>query len=215
MAETVRFTAKPREGTGKRAAKRLRNEGLLPAVVYGHGEATLSITLPRADVEKAVRHGARVVDLEADGKEGKALIREVQYDHLGKDMLHVDFARVAADERIVLSVPFELKGIAPGVSAGGALDQPIHSISVECLAISVPDSIRVNIQMLQVGDVIHVRELVLPPELKALADPDAVVVQVIAPVVAPEAPVAPAEAAEQAEPEVIGRQKTEAEEESE
>ena len=215
MAESVRLVGKPREGRGKRAAKSLRKQGLLPAVVYGHGEATLSIMLPLTEVERAVRHGARVVDLEADGKEEKALIREVQWDHLGKDMLHVDFARVAADERIVLSIPIELKGVAPGVSAGGALDQPIHALPIECLAISVPDSIRVNIQTLQIGDVVHVKDLILPPEVKAMADPDAVVVQITAPIAAPEEAAAPAEGAEQAEPEVIGRQKTEEEEESE
>jgi large subunit ribosomal protein L25 len=183
-------------------------------VVYGHREATLSISLPKVEIERAVRHGARVVDLEADGKQEKALIREVQWDHLGLDMLHVDFARVAADERIVVSVPVELKGIAPGVTAGGTLDQPIHELSIESLAISIPDSIRVNIQGMQIGDVIHVRDLTLPPEVKAMADADAVVVQITAPLAAPEAPVVP-EGAEQAEPEVIGRQKAEAEEESE
>jgi len=214
MAEAVRLVGEPRQERGKQAAKKLRKRGLVPAVVYGHQEATLSISLPRVEIERAVRHGARVVDLETDGKQEKALIREVQWDHLGKDMLHVDFARVAADERIVVSVPIELKGIAPGVTAGGTLDQPIHELSIESLAISIPDSIRVNIQGLQIGDVIHVRDLPLPPDVKAMADADAVVIQVTAPLAAPEAPAAP-EGAEQAEPEVIGRQKAEAEEESE
>jgi large subunit ribosomal protein L25 len=214
MAESVRLVGKARESRGKQAAKSLRRKGFVPAVVYGHKEATLAISLPLAEVERAIRHGVRVVDLEAGGKEEKALIREVQWDHLGKDLLHIDFARVAADERIVVSVPVELKGIAPGVSAGGTLDQPIHSLSVECLAISIPESIRANIQGLQIDGVIHVKDLVLPPGVKAMADPDAVVVQVTPPAVAPEA-AAPAEGVEQAEPEVIGRPKAEAEEESE
>jgi large subunit ribosomal protein L25 len=214
MAESVLLIAERRAGRGSQGARRLRRQGLVPAVVYGHKEATLSLALPRSEVEKAIRHGVRVVDLRADGKEEKALIKEVQWDHLGKDLLHVDFARVAIDERIVITVPLELRGTAPGVSAGGTLDQPMHTLSVECLAISIPESIRVPVGELQIGSAIHVRELVLPPDVKSMADPDAIVVQVTAPVAEAEAPVV-AEVPEQAEPEVIGKQKVEEEEESE
>ena len=180
----------------------------MPAVVYGHKEATQTITLPTGELEKAIRHGVRVVDLKTDGKLQKALIREIQWDHLGKELLHVDFARVAADERIVVTVPLEIRGTAPGVTAGGVLDQPLHSLSVECLAIALPDSIRVNINELQLGSAIHVRDLTLPPGVKAMGDPDAVVVQVRAAEVEPEA-AAPVEVAASGEPEVIGRKAAE------
>jgi large subunit ribosomal protein L25 len=214
MAESVALTAQPRQTRGSREAKRLRKQGFIPAVLYGHKEATLALTLPLETFESAIRHGVRVVDLQAGGKTEKAFIREVQWDHLGKEVLHVDFTRVAADERIKVVVPIELRGIAPGVTAGGVLDQPLHTLNIECLAISLPDSIRVHINELQIGAAIHVRELTLPPGVIALADPDAIVVQITAPQVAPEAaPAAPA--AEQAEPEVIGRQKAAEEEEAE
>src|SRR5437899_10833722 len=212
MAEAVQLIAEPRTGRGTQAARRLRRQGLVPAVVYGHKEATLSVALPLEEVEKLIRRGVRVVDLRAGGKEEKAFIREVQWDHLGKDLLHVDFTRVSADERIVVSVPLEIRGTAPGVTAGGVLDQPLHLLSIECLAISLPESIRVNVGELQLGQAIHIRELVLPPGVKALDDPDAIVVQVRAKEVEPEV-AAPVEVAEQAEPEVIGRQTHEAEEE--
>jgi large subunit ribosomal protein L25 len=211
MAESVVLVTQPRQGRGSQAARQLRRKGLVPAVLYGHKEETLSVALPADEVEKAIRHGVRVVDLKADGKEGKALIRDVQWDHLGKELLHVDFTRVAADERIVVTVPLEIRGVAPGVNAGGTLDQPIHTLSVECLAISIPESIRVNVGELQIGSAIHVRDLVLPPGVKVMSDPDAIVVHVTTKVTEPEAPVA-AEAPEQAEPEVIGRQKVEEEE---
>jgi large subunit ribosomal protein L25 len=213
MVESLAMETQPRDGRGTRAARRLRKQGLVPAVVYGHKEATLSVALATDVLYKVIRHGVRVVDLKAGGKVEKALIRDVQWDHLGKELLHVDFARVAADERIVLTVPVEIRGTAPGVTAGGLLDQPLHSLSIECLAVSVPETIRVNISELQIGGVLHVSDLVLPPGVKAMAEPDAVVVQVKAPVVEAEAaPAAPA--AEGAEPEVIGRQKA-AEEEGE
>jgi large subunit ribosomal protein L25 len=211
MAESVVLVTERREGRGSQAARRLRRKGLVPAVVYGHKEETLCVALPVSDVEKAIRHGVRVVDLKANGKEEKALIRDVQWDHLGKELLHVDFTRVTADERIVVSVPLELRGVAPGVNAGGTLDQPIHTLSVECLAISIPESIRINVGELQIGSAIYVRDLVLPPGVKAMSDPDAIVVHVTTKITEPEAPVV-AEVPEAGEPEVIGRQKTEEEE---
>src|SRR5260370_5568359 len=140
----------------------MRKRGMVPGILYGHGEETLSVTLTRDDLAKAIRQGARVVDLDQAGKLEKALIREIQWDPIGHDILHVDFARVAADERITIDVRLELRGTAPGVTAGGSLDQPLHNLAIECLAISVPESIRVNIAQLQIEGVIHVRDLVLP-----------------------------------------------------
>ncbi len=210
MAESVLLESKPREGRGTHAARRMRREGLIPAVVYGHKEKVLSISLVKDDLMKALRHGARVVDLRADGKEEKALIRDVQYDHLGQEVLHIDFARVSADERITIQVPIELRGIAPGVTAGGVLDQPLHTLEVECLALSVPESIRVNINELQIEGVIHVSDLKLPEGVKAMADPDLVVVHVKPPQAEAEAPAATP--AETAEPELIGRKVAETEE---
>jgi large subunit ribosomal protein L25 len=211
MAESVLLVAQPRQTHGTRQARRLRHEGQVPAVLYGHKEATLSLTLVREDLHKAIRHGARVVDLQADGKTEKALIRDVQWDHLGHDILHVDFARVSADERIVIEVRLELRGIAPGVTGGGVLDQPLHTIQVECPALEPPESIRVNLGELQMGQAIHVKDLKLPPGVVAKTDPEAVVVHVTMPAAEPEA--APAAAAPtSAEPEVIGRKAAEAEE---
>jgi large subunit ribosomal protein L25 len=211
MAESIVFVGQPRKPRGTGEARRLRRQGLVPAVVYGHKEETLSISLPQAEVMNAIRHGVRVVDLRANNKQEKALIKEVQWDHLGKELLHVDFARVSLDERIVVSVPIELRGTAVGVTAGGLLNQPIHELSVECLAVSIPERIRVNIQELQIDGSIHVREITLPPGVKVMTDADAIVVHVAAPIVEAEAPAA-AEVAGQAEPEVIGREKAEEEE---
>jgi large subunit ribosomal protein L25 len=211
MAEVKELVAQPRAETGSQAARRLRRTGHIPAVVYGHKEGTLHLSVPAAEVEWAVRHGVHVVDLKADGKTEKALIKDIQWDHLGKDLLHVDFARVSADERIVVTIPVELKGIAPGVTAGGLLSHQLHSLAVECLALQVPESIRVNINELQLGAAIHVRELVLPPDVKAMADPEAIVVHVTVPAAEPTAVVAPVEPGA-AEPEVIGRQAKEEEE---
>lgn len=203
MAESMILVADKRDTRGTRTARHMRRTGRVPAVLYGHKEATISVSVAAEELLSAVRHGARVVDLRFDGDLQKAQIAELQWDHLGHEVLHVDFRRVAADERIHVTILIEVRGIAPGVTAGGVLDQPIHTLSVECAADSVPESVRVNINELQLGGAIYVRDLHLPPDVKALADPDAIVVHVTAPQLEPEAAAAPT--AEQAEPEVIGR----------
>jgi large subunit ribosomal protein L25 len=208
MAEAVTLTAQDRSQHGTRHARRLRKNGHIPAVVYGHKEATVPLTLPKDELYKAIRHGVRLVDLKQGDKVEKALIRDVQWDAIGMDILHVDFARVSVDERIEVEVRIELRGTAPGVTAGGNLDQPLHSLNIECLAIAIPDSIRVNISGLQLDQAIHVKDLTLPEGVKVLNDEDAIVVQCVPKVVEEEA-VAATPAAEQAEPEVIGRQKAE------
>jgi large subunit ribosomal protein L25 len=210
MAESVLLVAQSRQAHGTRVARRLRQQGLIPAVVYGHKEATLSLALPKDDLYRAIRHGARVVDLQTDSRTEKALIRDVQWDHLGQDILHVDFTRVSEHERITIEVRLELRGTAPGVTAGGILDQPLHTIEVECPALQTPESIRVNLGELQMGEAIHVKDLKLPEGVVAKTDPEAVVVHVTMPAVEPEA--APAAAPASAEPEVIGRKAAEGEE---
>ena len=206
MADAVQLKTEPRTGQGSRDANRLRKAGRVPAVVYGHKEATVAITVSRDELAAALRHHARTVDLMVDGKTETALIQQVQHDHLGSGLMHVDFRRVSRDERVRTTVDIELRGTAPGATGGGVLDQPLHKIHVECPAISIPDSIRVRIDGLLLGQAIHVKELELPAGVKAIDDPDLVVVQVKLPhVAAPVAPTLPAEGT--AEPEVITKKK--------
>lgn len=209
--ETVVMQLQDRQGTGSRQARRLRKQGLVPAVLYGHKEATESVALKLEDLDRAIRQGARVVDLDRGGKKEKALIKDLQWDALGMDILHVDFARVSADERIELEVKLELRGTAPGLAADGVLVQPLHALTVECSVIAVPESIRVNVGNLQIDQAIHVRDLTLPEGVVAKDDPDAIVVQVML-----REEEAEEEGAEgTAEPEVIGRQKEQEEGEGE
>lgn len=215
MAEVVKLVTQPREGRGSQKAKQLRRTGLIPAVVYGHKEATVAIALPGDALFKAIRQGAHIINLETGGNTQTALIKEIQWDHLGKELLHVDFARVSADERVTVSVPIEVRGTAVGIAAGGVLDQPLHTLRVECPVVSIPASIRVNVGELQLGSAIHVRELTLPEGIKAMDDPDVIVVHVTAKAVEPEAVVAAPVVAESAEPEVIGRKVAAEEEEAE
>jgi len=206
MVETAVLKTEKREGNGSRLAAKLRKQGKIPGVVYGHKLATLSVSVSHDALMTAVRQGARVLDIDVDGAVEKAQIKELQWDYLGKDVLHVDLKRVSADERIEIEVPIHLKGIAPGAVGGaGVLDQPLHVLQIECLAIAVPDHITVSIAELQLDHAIHIKDLKLPEGVVALEDPDAIVVHVTAvkaePTPAGEVPVGTAE------PEVITARK--------
>ncbi len=206
MAERATLKIERRTTTGKWAIRRLRAEGILPGVVYGHGQETISVQLPAVELAGLVRRGTRVLDLNCDGASETALIRDLQWDVFGTNILHVDFARVAADERIRVEVKITLRGTAPGIEEGGVLSHLVHNVEIECLATEIPEEIRVDVRGLHIDQSLHVSELTVPPGVKILADPEIVVAQVtkkIEEVVAPAA-----EAAVEAgptEPEIVGR----------
>jgi large subunit ribosomal protein L25 len=213
MADTVVLEVQERTKHGTNASRQLRKTGAVPGVIYGHEEATIPLSVPGDALYKAVRHGVRVYDVKLKSSTQKVLLRDVQWDPLGHDILHVDFYRVRADEKVTIEVKVELRGVPPGIAAGGALVQPIHNLTVECLIISIPESIKIAIHELQLDQSIKVRDLKLPEGVVVKNDPDAIIVQVSPKVVEEEAAVVPV--AEQAEPEVIGRVKEEGAEETE
>ena len=204
--KSIQISAKPRPELGSRANKRLRDAGLVPGVVYGHKEAVVPVTLPKKELVGHLNHGVHVFDLAVDGKAEKVLVKEVQYDHLGLDVLHVDFARVSLDEKVEVTVPLEFKGTPKGEADGGVLQTLMSDLEVECLVTDIPESIRVNVADLAVDDVIHVKDLTLPAGVRALKDEDVIVatVTVIAETTEPEAVTG-----ESAEPELIGRKPAE------
>lgn len=177
MSDIVSLAAEPRTGRGSRAAAKLRKQGRLPAIVYGHKETPVSVTVSALEFDRAIRvKHARVLDLTLDGKTEKVLIRELQWDHLGDEMIHADFERVSADETVKVSVPVKLKNV-PKNTGGGVLDQPFHTLHIECLVVAIPDEIVIDVTNLTLGNPIHVRELTLPAGVKVLEGQEAVVVQ--------------------------------------
>lgn len=207
MAEVLNVELRDTRGT--RHTRRHRRAGRLPAVLYGHGQACLSLLVSAEEMEAAIRHGARLVKL-TGAVEEQAFVRELQWDTWGKHILHVDFSRVSEHERVEVRVKMEVRGEAPGMKAGGVVRHLIHELEIECEAASIPDRLHLSINQLNMGDKITVGQLKLPPGVVVLGDPEAVVVECAEPVMVEEA--ATAEAAE-AEPEVIGRKKEEEDEE--
>ena len=184
MSETLKIRVEPRDaeknkGTGSRVARRLRSNGRIPAVIYGHKQAVVPISLSRDDVWGMIKTASHLAELDLGGTTETVLIRDVQWDHLGKEILHLDFARVSAEESVHTEVKLELKGQAPGVAGGGVLEQLLHEIEVTCPAGAIPDSIKVDISGLQLEQGIHVRELTLPPGVVAKVDGEQLVVHIV------------------------------------
>ena len=205
MAETVALKAQTRAGSGSRAAAKLRKQGLVPGIIYGHKEANVSVSVSAEELDRAIRvQHARVLDLQIDGKTETVLIRELQWDPFGRTMLHADFARVSATDRVKVVVPVELRN-APKTTGGGVLDQPLHTLHVECAPTKIPESIRIDITNLTLGAPIHVRELSVPEGVKVLEPAEAVVVQLKLPGAEPAPTAIPAEPG--AGPEVIKKEK--------
>jgi large subunit ribosomal protein L25 len=211
--EIAKLQAQTREVGGTRAARRLRSQGKLPGIIYGHGETPESVAVSVEEFSYLLEHGKHVLELDLGGASRQVLIKDVQYDHLGDAPIHVDFARVDLTERVTVAVPLEFRGIPVGTHEGGVLDHSMVDLEVECLVTEIPDSIRVNVVDLKVGDFVHVRDVELPANMKAVSPADAIVCSVRAKTAA--AVIEEEEVEEEApeQPEIIGRKEKEGEEE--
>lgn len=192
----------PREATGTKECRRMRRQGLVPAVLYGHGEACINLMAKREAIEAVVRHGSMFVELHGAVTSG-AVIRELQWDTFGTRPLHIDFVRASKSERVHVKVPLDMKGEAPGHRNGGVVTLVVHELELECTPDAIPDHLHAVINSLDVGGHITVADLELPPGARVIADPDEVLVTCVR-------PGEKAEAEESAsEPEVIGRKPAE------
>src|SRR5688500_7550721 len=203
MAETAQLTARPRSELGSRANKRLRHPGFIPGVIYGHKEAVVPVTLPKKEVVTYLDRGTHLFDIALDGKSEKVLIKEVQYDHLGQEVVHVDFARVSLDEKVEITVPLELKGTPKGEAEGAVLQQIVAELEIECLVTDIPKEIVHNVADMEKDSVLHIKDLKLPPGIRVLQDEDLLVATVKE--IEEAAPAGAVEEEGAAEPEVIGR----------
>jgi large subunit ribosomal protein L25 len=193
-----------RSATGTRESRRLRRQGMVPAILYGHGEKCVDLAAKREALEAVIRHGGRVVDLTGSVKES-ALIRELQWDTYGIEPIHVDLLRVSKTERVRVRVPVDLRGEAPGHRAGGTINIVLHEIEIECTPDQIPEKIHAQVSGLEVGGVVKVHDLELPAGALAVTDADEPVVTCT--MVGGKLEEAAATAA--VEPEVIGRKAAE------
>ncbi|MCY3021889.1 MAG: 50S ribosomal protein L25 [Planctomycetota bacterium] len=191
---------------GRLAARRLRHKDQIPAVVYAEGKPGTMLAIPRTEWQRILTSGDRVVSLKLEGGDKQALIKEVQYDPLGEQTMHVDFTELRAGQKVRVAVAVVTKGVPKGHINGGVLQQPVHTVHVECLPTQIPEKIVVDAEPLDVDDVIHVKDLKLPEGVAAVDAPDIVLIAVHVPRV--EEPVAAVEAGP-TEPEVLTARKEE------
>ena len=192
----------PRETLGKLNSRRLRAEGIVPAVLYGHGEASVHLQLPAAPLRASLRHGAHVVELQGAAS-GQALLQAIQWDTFQQHILHVDLLRVDAKERVKVEVPITLRGSAPGENEGGVIEFLVHSIEIETSVASVPDGLHLSINDLHLDGVLKTADIEDMPEgATVVGDENATLVQCVPPKVVVDEE---AEAATGAEPEIIGQ----------
>lgn len=206
MAETLQVAK--REQLGSSRCRRLRAAGQIPAVLYGHGEGNLNLAVAREQFASALRHGAKLVDLQGEVNES-ALIRDVQWDPFGVDVLHVDLARVSASELVEVTLTIELRGDAPGVRDGGNVQHVLHEAKIECPAGAIPERLQLNVNSLGLGQSLLAGQIPLPEGARLLTNPDVLVVHCVT--TTPESDEAVPVPGEAAEPEVIGRKKDEEE----
>jgi large subunit ribosomal protein L25 len=208
----MKLAAAKRTQRGSTACRRMRREGRIPGVVYGHQQEPISFEVTWESLAPVLKAGTRVVDLDVDGHVEKAMFRDIQWDTFGMAVRHIDLLRIDPNERVEVQVPIVLKGIAAGVLSGGILDHHLHNVTLECLAIQIPDGISVKIAELQIGQAIHVSELELPANTVVKNEPETVVVQVKQ-ALETEEPSAEGAEAGPAQPEIVGRKVKETDEE--
>lgn len=175
------LTARKRDRVGSRYAKRTRDRGALPAIVYGHGQDPLSIEFDAHEANIHFAKGERVFKLVMEGAGDEfVLLQDLQFDHLGTDIIHADFRRVDLSERVEVTVPLEFVGTAKGLKAAGAvLNHPVTHLELECAVTNLPDVLEVDISHLDVHEHMTAGEIKLPKEtMKLLTPADTVVVAI-------------------------------------
>jgi large subunit ribosomal protein L25 len=181
MADVVNTNHRGEQQVGTRACRRMRQAGFVPAVLYGHKEAVINLIIKPGEVLSAVKAGHKMVDLKGEVNES-ALVKKVQWDALGMDIVHVDFERVSLTELVETKVAVELRGEAAGVKAGGVLHFITHELDIECPAGSIPEKIVVNVKELQLDGEIIARDVALPEGVKLTGHGDDVIVSCAQPI---------------------------------
>ena len=178
MAENL--NVKRREKLGGGNHRRLRRSGQTPAVLYGHGEASIPLAVDSTAIMNIIRHGHKLVRLEGDVSEG-AFIKAVQWDVYGKGVIHLDLLRVSETEMVRTTVRVELRGTAPGLTEGGVIEFVLHELEIDCPAAAVPEKLVVNVNELHLGQSVHAGQVPLPAGAKIVADAELVVVHCVSP----------------------------------
>ena len=174
----VRIVAEPRTEFGKGAARRVRRAGRVPAVLYGHGTETRHVTLPGHELLLALKTPNVLIQVEGlSGRSQLTLPKAVQRDPIRGDIEHVDLILVRRGEKVTVEVPVQVTG---EVEPGGLLDQQMVRLAVEAEATQIPQGIAVDVSGMEIGAAVHAGDLDLPSGVTLVAEPEALVLHVLA-----------------------------------
>ena len=176
MAKNLELNAELREQIGSLSSKRLRTGGLIPAIIYGHKKDPVSVTINSHDFGEAIHHGARLLDLKLGNKTETIIVKELQFDHLGKNIIHADLMRVSVTDMVEVTVPIEMKGTAKGAAEGGVTVLHSPHLEVICRVTEIPEKITVNIKDLEVEGHLFAKDIQLPEGVKLKSDPATLVI---------------------------------------
>lgn len=176
MEKTLLLKAEIRDRVGSKSAAKVRKQGRIPAVVYGHKAEPVAISLDAHNFVEGLHHGHRLMDVQIGRKKETMLVKDLQYDYLGKDIIHVDLMRVDVTEMVKVTVPIELKGTAKGTHEGGIIEEHADHLEIECKVADIPETIVVSVKEVGVGDNLHASDIELPQGAKLVTDPSTVVV---------------------------------------
>lgn len=179
MSEETKLVAEPRTEFGKGAARRIRRDAKVPAVLYGHGSDPVHIALPAHATLMALRHGGAnaLLTVAVEGKEQLALAKQVQRDPVRGDLEHLDLLIVKKGEKVIVEVPVVVVGDAIG---GTLVTTELAAVTVEAEATHIPETIEVSVEGAEAGLMVHARDLNIPSGVTLQGDPDELVVQVVA-----------------------------------
>jgi large subunit ribosomal protein L25 len=176
MAKELLLKAEIREQTGSKAVRKVLKQGKIPAVIYGHKEEPIAISLDAHNFVEGLHHGHRLMDVQIGRKKQKTIVKDLQYDYLGKKVIHADLMRIDVTEKLKVTVPIELKGSAAGTHEGGIVEEHTDHLEVECKATDIPETLVVSIKDMKVGDVLHAGDIQLPEGVKLASSPDLLMV---------------------------------------
>lgn len=216
MAEIFNVEAEARETFGKNAARRIRSSGRIPAVVYGGGGPSISLTIDPKSIVRILHseagHNAIFTLQIPDKAPARVMLRDWQWEPTRGSLIHVDMVRIARDAKLRVRVPIRVTGEPQGVKIqGGVLEFILREVEVECLPDDIPEHIILDVSELVIGRQLRVSDLPVSANVKVLAEPARVVAHVTAPKTEAAATTETAEVPAPSEPELIRKRKAEVE----
>jgi len=176
MSKSLVLEAELSEDAGSKNAAKLRRQGRIPAIVYGHKRQPIAISLNLHDFTVGLHHGHRLFDVKLQETVEKLLVKDIQYDYLGREIIHADLMRVDLSEKVKVAVPIELKGTAKGTHEGGIIEEHIDHLEVQCKVTDIPEVITVSVKDIGVGEALHAGDIALPEGVELINAAETLVV---------------------------------------